>query len=190
MKSLFNIEAEYLDIISQIEEAEGELTPELEEALEINAKELESKLKAYHHIIQMLKGDMVIIDDEVERLRNLKTVKDNTITRLKEAILTATLLFGEDGKTGNKKLKFDTLQTWTVNKDSVIIDENEILDSNYIKSTLTTKLDATQTKLIQTYIKDAEFNHVPDKKKLAEDLKLGVQLKAAQLVTKPYVVIK
>ena len=42
-KSLYHIETEYLTIINQVEELEGELTPELEEQLTINEKELQSK---------------------------------------------------------------------------------------------------------------------------------------------------
>lgn len=188
--SLFNIEAEYLDIISQIEEAEGELTPELEERLAINLENLEAKLKAYNYVISMIKGEIVVIDDEVSRLRALKEVKENLIDRLRKAILQATMLFGEDGKTGNKKLKFDTLQTWTVNKEVVVIDENKILDPGYSRASITNSITMDEAEAIKKIKPDATFVYSPDKKKLMDDLKLGVELKAARLEIKPYVVIK
>ena len=42
-KSLYNINNEYLELINKVENLEGELTPELENALTINKSELEIK---------------------------------------------------------------------------------------------------------------------------------------------------
>ena len=47
MKSLYNITAAQMRLNDAIEAAEGELSPELEEALRINASELEARAEDY-----------------------------------------------------------------------------------------------------------------------------------------------
>ena len=49
--TLYNIEQEYLTLISEIEALDGELTPEIEEQLTINKEQLESKSVAYLQVI-------------------------------------------------------------------------------------------------------------------------------------------
>lgn len=187
--NLFNIEKEYLELIDQIQELEGELTPELEEALYINAKELEHKVKAYHYIIQMNKGEISIIDDEIARLNKLKQVKSNLIDKLKERLLTATLLFGEDGKSGNKKLSFDTLKLYTVHKKGLELDEEKMLqEKDYVSITVTKSIP------YNTYLKFKDFvpevNLALNKTLITEDLLSGVELEGARIIDKPHVVIK
>ena len=47
MQSLYKIETEYLELINQIELAEGEITEEISEQLEINESQLQGKSVAY-----------------------------------------------------------------------------------------------------------------------------------------------
>jgi hypothetical protein len=49
--TLYNIEQEYLNLISEIEALDGELTPEIEDQLNINKEQLESKSVAYLQVI-------------------------------------------------------------------------------------------------------------------------------------------
>ena len=51
-KSLFQIEQEYQLLTDQLIESEGELTPELEQALDIAQTELQTKGVAYSYIIK------------------------------------------------------------------------------------------------------------------------------------------
>ena len=68
-KSLYHIETEYLTIINQVEELEGELTPELEQQLTINEKELQGKSIAYLEFIGSKEVLNTRIDDEIKRLQ-------------------------------------------------------------------------------------------------------------------------
>jgi hypothetical protein len=128
-KSLYNISDEYLQLMKDIEEVEGDLTLELEERLKINQEELESKIKAYHGIIKNNEGDLQLIKDEKERLSSLANTKENLIKRLKNKVLDTCTLFGYDDKSGNKKLDFDTLKCYTVNKDKIEVDEENFISS-------------------------------------------------------------
>ena len=136
--TLFNIEDQYLDLMQQIEEAEGELTPELEEQLDINQKDLENKVKAYHHVIVQNKGEADTIDEEIKRLQSLKQIKTNLVDKLREKLLNATIIFGYDGKSGNKKMDFDTLKMWTKFTRPVIIDDEDKFIESYKHTQFTT----------------------------------------------------
>ena len=93
-KSLYNINNEYLDLISQVESLEGELTPELENALTINKADLEVKSIAYMEVIKQRESLNTRIDEEIKRLQALKKSNDNLVQRLKNNLLNAVNLFG------------------------------------------------------------------------------------------------
>jgi len=93
-KSLYNINNEYLELISQVEQAEGVLTPELEEALTINKSELEVKSIAYVEVIKQRESLNERIDAEIKRLQALKKQNDTLVSRLKNNLLNAVNLFG------------------------------------------------------------------------------------------------
>ena len=92
MKSLYHIEQEYLDLAAQLED--GELTPELETALAINANELQGKAIAYAHVIKDAEATIDVIDAEIARLTALKKAEKNKSERLKETISNAMQFYG------------------------------------------------------------------------------------------------
>ena len=94
MKTLYNINNDYLELISQVEEAEGVLTPELEKALTIKKSELEVKSIAYVEIIKQRESLNERIDNEIKRLQALKKSNDTLVSRLKNNLLNAVNLFG------------------------------------------------------------------------------------------------
>ena len=94
MKTLYNINNDYLELISQVEEAEGVLTPELEQALTINKSELEVKSIAYVEIIKQRESLNERIDNEIKRLQALKKSNDTLVSKLKNNLLNAVNLFG------------------------------------------------------------------------------------------------
>jgi hypothetical protein len=128
-KSLYKIESEYLELFARIEMAEGELTPELESALEINKNELEVKSIAYVEVIKQRESFNTRIDDEIKRLQALKKQNDNIILRLKNNLLNAVNLFGnfEAGF-----LKFSTRKS----KQVVINCDIDDLPKDYTKITI------------------------------------------------------
>lgn len=93
-KSLYNINNEYLELISQVEQAEGVLTTELEEALTINRSELEVKSIAYVEVIKQRESLNERIDAEIKRLQALKKQNDTLVSKLKNNLLNAVNLFG------------------------------------------------------------------------------------------------
>lgn len=94
-QSLYNIIEEQRYTLSEIEAMEGELTPELEEQLVINAHQLESKSIAYLEVIKTKDAFNLLIVDEIKRLQALKKRNDNLVSRLKDNLLVAVKTFGE-----------------------------------------------------------------------------------------------
>jgi hypothetical protein len=119
-KSLYIIKEEYLDLISQIEQAECELTPELESALTINKSELEVKSIAYVEVIKQRESFNARIDEEIKRLQAIKKANDNLVLRLKNNLLNAVNMFG------NFEAGFLKLSTRKSKSVEVTIDTNDL----------------------------------------------------------------
>jgi hypothetical protein len=194
VRSLFTIEQEYLHIMDVIESMEGEVTPEIAAMLEINREDLERKMKAYHHVMVMNQSDIVACNNEIERLQGLVERKNKITETLKKAMLTATLLYGETGKTGNKKLKFDTLQMWTKKSESVSVNEDTFDDADYTKYTTTYKFTKKQIEDIlekaNVNVKEDTIHKVISKTDIKDAIEKGVIVKDAIIVKKDSLTIK
>lgn len=178
MSNLFNIQEKYLMLMSQIEELEGELTPEVEEQLNINREELEEKLKAYYYIIKTKEGEIQLAKDEIDRLRQVMESKSNLIQKLKSKVNDALKLFGEQGKSGNFKLKLENLSIYNVYNKPVIV-EDSFSDSRYYNYSIDHKLNKDQVnKLKDAFLEATGLDIVAassvtvDKKKLKSDLEV------------------
>jgi hypothetical protein len=152
MKSLFNITAEALEIASALEE--GELTPELENALAINQAELQNKAFNYAQVVRSIEGDISIIDEEIKRLQALKMAKRNAIDRMKESVSNAMQLYGFE------KLKSPTLTLSLRKSESV---------------------DVVNVEQLQNIYKVQKITVAPDKIKIKEVIKSGGNVEGAVL---------
>lgn len=93
-QTLYEITTQQRYTLLEIEELQGELTPELEAKLEITATQLNGKSVAYLEIIKTKEGFNDLIDSEIKRLQAMKKVNDNLINRLKDNLLHAVKVFG------------------------------------------------------------------------------------------------
>ena len=93
--TLYDIKQEYLELIQEVEEMEGELTPETEYKLNINQSELQNKAVAYHSYILSKDSFNMQIDSEIKRLQALKKKNNNVIENLKSRLIGAIQTFGD-----------------------------------------------------------------------------------------------
>jgi hypothetical protein len=93
-QSIYNIIQDQRYTLQEIEELGGELTPELEAKLEIQAHQLEVKSVNYLHVISTKESFNGLIDAEIKRLQAMKKANDNLIDRLKDNLLNAVKTFG------------------------------------------------------------------------------------------------
>ena len=120
--NIFNIQQDLLSLFAEIEDNEGELTPELEKQLEIVQGNFTTKVKAYTDAIKSLDNDLKAIKEEQDRLKQLADRKKKTSDKLKEIIINAVDMFGDVSKTGTKFIDYGT--------GKVSIRKSEIVDIN------------------------------------------------------------
>lgn len=124
--NIYQIQQNLLDIFEQIEENEGDITPELEEQLAISQDEFKSKVKSYADVIKQLELDLAGIKEEKARLDNLKKSKEKTIERLKKIIIDAIELFGDTTKAGAKFVDYGTGKISIRISNIVEVDEHTV----------------------------------------------------------------
>ena len=106
--NIFEIQDELRLIFDELEENGGELTPELEEKLNITEDEFKTKIEAYTNIIKEYNADMSLIKEEQARLKTLYECKEKTVDKLKSILVQAVNNFGETKKTGVKYFDYGT----------------------------------------------------------------------------------
>ncbi len=124
--SLFTISNDLLDIINKLEE--DELTDELLEKLAIREDNLRDKIADYLQVVRKYEADAKDCANEVARINQIKKVKTNTITRMRNFILDAVENFGREGKSGNHVIEGSTFKVYTQNRKSIEVDELWIRD--------------------------------------------------------------
>lgn len=157
--NLYNIKSEYINIAMQL--TDGELTPELEQALQITEQNLHDKAINYGYVIKTIESEVDIIDAEIKRLQELKRSRSNAVEKLKSNITEAMELFGvTEVKAPTFKLSF---------RKSESIECDEFVDSNYCT--------------VKTSI-------APDKVAIKQAIKDGKDVVGARLVVKNNLQIK
>lgn len=124
MPNIFELGSKLQQIFEVVEENEGELTPELEEELDITSQNFKDKIEAYCQVLTIYKSDIDCCKNEKDRINSIQNVKKNTIERIKQRLLDAVELFGEIGKKGNKVIETPTRKLFT--KEITSVEENGI----------------------------------------------------------------
>lgn len=138
--SLYKIEESYLQLVEELIDNGGELTPELEEALKINKDDLTTKATNYGFVIKQLISESEIIDAEIDRLTQLKKSRTKSIERLKGNMTMAMQLFGVD------KIESPVLKISFRASESVEIDDVDSIPAEYMVTKITTQPDKVKLK--------------------------------------------
>lgn len=141
MKTLYEITHDYQSLMSEIENNEGEITPELNELLIINETELQTKSIAYLSVIKSSEAFISQIDEEIKRLTALKKRNNTLVDNLKDRLLTAVKLFGnfEVGFTKFGTRKSSQVEVLNVNdlpKEYKVVKVTEQADKVAIKKAI------------------------------------------------------
>lgn len=127
-RSIFDIDRELYALYDEIEEAGGEITPEIEEKLELNGQEMTNKVRSITNFINSLNADLLAIKSETDRLAKLKKSKENTITGLTNLVLFAIKKYGVADKSGKKWIDWGTGKV-TIRKSETIEVNSKKLDA-------------------------------------------------------------
>ena len=126
MANIFDIKQDFIDIFNELEDNGGELTPELEEKLQVTQETFKDKIKSYSNVIKMLETDIKSIKEEKNRLNDLQKSKENTIERLKNIVVSAIEEFGDTNKSGNKFVDYGTGKISIRNTQAVEVEESSV----------------------------------------------------------------
>lgn len=158
---IYEIAQEELDLLNEIEELDGELTPELEERLKINEANMAKKMEDYCKAIRYYEMTVANAKSEKERLDKLIKRSERSQQWLKDAILNVM------NATGKPKVSAGTFTVGTRKSTAVnIIDEYSI----------PVRYEVVTVKIDKTAIKDA--------------IKNGEEVPGAQLVERKSLTIK
>jgi hypothetical protein len=95
MKNLFNIDAELYEVYSQIENNGGEMSQELEAALEITEAERLTKGEGYVYVIKQLKSQSELLKAEAKRLLEIAKQYENSADKLADRLLESVITHGQ-----------------------------------------------------------------------------------------------
>jgi hypothetical protein len=153
-KSLYHISTEAMDIVSALEETEGELNPTIESLLKINQSELQEKSFNYAYVVKSIDNDITAINEEIKRLQALKKRNESIVSRMKEAVIDAMHIYGLE------KITSPTLNLSIRRSEAVEVDENFHEDIYMVK----------------------KVTYTPDKTRLKEAIKRGQNIEGARII--------
>lgn len=142
MSKLYEINEEYAAIIAAVEEAEGELTPELEEALAANGEDFDNKIENYIKAVRNYEADAEAFKAEAASFKAKSDRAAKTAERLKGTIAAAMQLRGiEKERFGNFTASFRK-------SEKVVVDEDALaeLPDDYKRVKTTVEADKTALK--------------------------------------------
>ena len=148
-KSIFEIDKELYALYDEIEEAGGEITPEIEEKLELNGQEMTNKVKSITNYINKLKADILAIKSETDRLAKLKKSKENIITGLTKLVLFAINNYGTEDKKGKKWFDWGTGRVGVRKSESVEVDDKKV--ENLVDVLKTTIINGIYTNTLHQF---------------------------------------
>ncbi len=161
MMSIYNITDDFSQIMAEIESNGGEISPEIDEKLQINQFNLIEKTTNYVHVIKTLDSECDIIDIEIKRLQELKKQRSNFTQSLKDRLKNAMQAMElTEIKTALNKINFRK-------SESVEIIDESILPNNVLI-----------------------YEPKIDKKKIKEIIKNGGQVFGAKIVENQNLQIK
>lgn len=182
-KSMYQIRGEHLGLLKLIEEAEGELTPEIEEQLALSKDEFESKAVSYAYVVKMHEDVEEVLDKEIKRLTELKKKAAKRAEKFKDTLDKAMKEFGFE------KIKTETLTlSYRTSKPVELLEnfENDFLSNVTIEIKPKEGAPAGIGKLIEFF----DVKAAASKTRIGDALKAGAEVEGAKIAEKKNLQIK
>ena len=163
-QTLYHIREEHLSILQQLEENNGELTPELETALSLTQEQFQEKAVSYGFVVKYFDTGASVVEAEIKRLQQLQEKLENKGEMFRQRLEGAMHQFGVE------KIETPTLKI-SFRKSEVV----EIIEAD--------KLPATMLDIVPQ-------SHKINKTKIKAAIKAGEDVPGAALVTRQNLQIK
>jgi hypothetical protein len=181
--SMYNIRAEHLGLLKLIEEAEGELTPEIEQALALTEEEFEAKAVSYGFVVKSFEDVEEVLDKEIKRLQELKKKATKRAEKFKDTLDKAMSEFGIE------KIKTETLTlSYRASKPVELAEDFEDNFLKHVNIVAQVKEGApTGLGLLVEYF---DIKVTASKTRIGDALKEGTMINGAKIVEKKNLQIK
>ncbi len=137
--NIFQLNQEHYDIMSLLEEMEGEMTPELQDRFDAFMVAGEDKLKALYLVYKHMAGQQTIIEAEEKRIKALKDSNVKKMVRVKDTM-----------NQMMKMLQLDNIKDGTVNvimaKHTEFVYDETKVPGGYFETVSTTKFKLQEFK--------------------------------------------
>lgn len=182
-KSMYHIRAEHLGLLKEIEEAEGELTPEMEQALALTEEEFEDKAVSYGFVVKSFEDVEELLDKEIKRLTVLKQKAAKRAETFKNRLDEAMRQFGIE-KIDTPILKLSYRKSNPVELTEQF--EDKFLEHVSIEILPKEGAPANIASLIEYF----DVKATVSKKRIGDALKTGLKISGAVTVEKKSLQIK
>lgn len=125
--NLFEISNDFRMLLDNIEECDGEITPEIEEALTITEENGRKKIDDYVKAIKAVESDIEACKLEKKRIAEVQERKQRLLDKLKSVVTNYVSEFGNTTKNGGRYIDCPTYKVSVRNSDSCEID-NEFIN--------------------------------------------------------------
>lgn len=157
--NIFQIKNEYAHLINQVIECDGELSPELSQALTINENELKEKAVNYGFAIRMFEYDNTAIDAEIKRLQELKKRNTKKVEWLEKTISDAMQHFGIDKvESPTLKLSFRKSESIKIINEAQLPDELMTIKTTKVPNKIAIKEAIKRGENVEGAIVDINYN--------------------------------
>lgn len=154
-KSLLSLVAQASDIETMLIQSGGEITPEIESLIEANEIELPEKIDNYALVMDRMQAISEFYKRKADVFLRLAKAADNVTNKCKDNLKLSMQAAGVNELAG-----FDVKFTLSNSNPSCVIENESAIEGAYKVTEVITRVD---------------------KKKILEDLKLGVPVKGARL---------
>lgn len=193
-KSLFNIRQDHLTLLALIDEAEGELTPEMQEELKLNEEGFREKAISYAYVVKKLDAESDVIAAEIKRLSALKQRADKRSDLFKQMLDEGMKQFGYE-KIESELLKITYRKSTPVELSETF--QNDILKFADVTISLNEAKvkaaeEAGETIVVTEDMLAACFDLNPaiSKKRIGDAIKQGITIPGASMPEKKSLQIK
>jgi hypothetical protein len=139
-RSIYDIRMDHVGLIQLIEDNDGEVTPDIEEALMLTSEELEAKALSYGFVVKHFEDEEAIIKAEISRLSLRLAHAQNKKELFKRTLSDAMQQFGIE------KIETATLRLSFRKSQSVEILDETIIPEDYVDTKMTTTISKTRIK--------------------------------------------
>lgn len=139
-RPMYAIRQDHYSIVQLIQDADGEITPELENQLALTEQEFQEKAVSYGYVIKHFDDRTTVVENEINRLKKILEREEKHKELFKQRLAEGMLQFGVE------KIDTPTLKLSFRKSESVEIEDDNLVPEEYKETKLVTTTSKTKIK--------------------------------------------